>query len=182
VVNGIGAAIFAVDDFLANMSAKWAAFDFGALAMDLINGLVNGITNGVGLVVQAASNLGSSMMTSIKQKLGIASPSKVFEGYGDMTGAGLVQGIDASQSDVASAAGGLGEAAKGPMVSSLSAPPANQNAGAAAGQGGGGSTRINVTVNVSGAGDPDAVAHRVDQTIVSSLTSCFEQLRTEVAA
>ncbi|HET7545484.1 MAG TPA: phage tail tape measure protein [Polyangiaceae bacterium] len=46
MIDGIGKVLFAVDDFFANLGAKWRAFKFADLAKYLIDGLVNGITGG----------------------------------------------------------------------------------------------------------------------------------------
>jgi tape measure domain-containing protein len=96
LINGIGAAIFWVDDFFANLRAKWDAFDFGELATSIIDGLVNGIRNGITRVTGAVSELGTETLKSLKGVLGIASPSKEFAFLGEMSGEGFNQGLESS--------------------------------------------------------------------------------------
>ena len=48
----------------------------GNLAGAMIEGLIGGITAGVSRVVDTVKNLGASILTSFKEKLGIHSPAK----------------------------------------------------------------------------------------------------------
>jgi tape measure domain-containing protein len=107
MIGGIGAAAFAVSDFFANVAAKWRAFDFGALATSLIDGLVNGIRGGIQRVVGAVTELGSSTLASLKGVLGIKSPSKEFAWLGEMSGEGFNQGLSNSFDTVGPKVGSL---------------------------------------------------------------------------
>lgn len=68
----------------------------GNLAGAMIEGLIGGITAGVSRVVDTVKNLGASILTSFKEKLGIHSPAKEFIYLAKMIGEGVVIGIDNS--------------------------------------------------------------------------------------
>jgi hypothetical protein len=148
---------------------------------------VQGITNGIGWVVQAAQNLGGAVIGAIKAKLGIASPSKVFEQVGMFSGMGFADGITGAMDRYVS-----------PAVSDMHAMTANDNAAAggpaargpamagpaglaAPSAGGGKAVSINLTVNVNGSGDPKATAEAVQKIILSRLTGAIEELAIEAA-
>jgi TP901 family phage tail tape measure protein len=59
----------------------------------IINGLINGVKNMAGQAVQAVKNVGSDIIKGAKSVLSIFSPSKEFSDIGEMTMAGMVQGI-----------------------------------------------------------------------------------------
>ena len=123
VVGVVVVAIGAVAAIVAFNVAVFAAFVAGVLeaisilhqlddmattvAVNFINGLIKGIKDGVGLVKNEIGNLGDSMVTTIKDKLGIHSPSKVMMELGGYTAEGFAQGISAGSGDVSGAATGL---------------------------------------------------------------------------
>lgn len=80
-------------------------------AKDFVMGLVNGIKAGTGLVIDAVRSMGKAAWTSIKNVLGISSPSKVMLDVGANVTAGMVQGIEAGTPDVADAGATMGAAA-----------------------------------------------------------------------
>lgn len=85
IVGGAGRLI----DWFASLPERFR--EFGA---DIIRGLLAGLTSmlpGVGLVMSAAARM---MPESIKERLGIQSPSRVFAGIGRDTMAGLAQGLE----------------------------------------------------------------------------------------
>jgi hypothetical protein len=102
MIAGIGRVIFAVDDFVMNLGAKWERLKIDAIAgaKALIDGLVNGITSGAQWVVEAAKNLGKSAIDAIKAVLRIRSPSQVFAGIGDQTAKGFELGFERSMVNV----------------------------------------------------------------------------------
>ena len=96
-------------------SWKQAATDAAA---NLIDGLVSGLRKGVTAVVDAAKAVGQGAITSLKNVLGIHSPSKVFESAGLFSGLGFERGLTKSISGIdigmpgaklAGAGGGPGE-------------------------------------------------------------------------
>lgn len=66
----------------------------------LIQGLINGIKNAMGAVKDAISNVGSSVLNWFKEKLGIASPSKMFIRAGIEISNGAAIGISDGLPDV----------------------------------------------------------------------------------
>lgn len=83
------------------------AFHAVEAATNFVQGLVNGIKNGVGLVVDAVKNMGKAAWTSIKNVLGIASPSKVMLDVGMHTSEGFAQGLEQGTDRVQDAAGSM---------------------------------------------------------------------------
>jgi hypothetical protein len=63
------------------------------IGRNLIQGLINGITSMLGAVAATITGVGSSLVTLLKAKLGIHSPSRVFAGLGGFVMAGLDQGL-----------------------------------------------------------------------------------------
>lgn len=70
------------------------------LGKDLIQGLINGITQAGKNAVSAVKTLGGNLISGLKNKLGIHSPSKVFKELGHNTGEGYLIGVRDSFSDV----------------------------------------------------------------------------------
>lgn len=69
---------------------------------EAVNGLANGLKGGSGKVSKAAAKLGEDTLRSIKDVLGIASPSREFKKIGEDSGEGFEQGLKS----------GLGEATR----------------------------------------------------------------------
>lgn len=67
----------------------------GEIGGDIMRGLANGITGAAGAVVSAMTGAVGGAIAAAKRQLGIASPSKVFEGLGGYTAEGFARGIDA---------------------------------------------------------------------------------------
>lgn len=70
------------------------------LGRSITNGLVNAIRGGIGTVKDTVTGLAGALRSTFAQALGIASPSKVFAGYGKQIGAGLGGGIVSTKHDV----------------------------------------------------------------------------------
>lgn len=116
----------------------------------MIAGLVAGITGGAGKVVAALGGVVKAAITSAKNALGIASPSKVFEGLGDMTAAGFSQGVEGGEGAVQSA------------MQSMVAAPAAVSAPAGERAASGASVRIgNLTIQLPGVTDAQAFAREL---------------------
>jgi phage-related protein len=80
------------------------------LGKDLINGLIEGIKSAVKGVINAVTGVISDALNAAKSMLGIASPSKVFFGFGVDTVQGLINGIDALTPKAADAAANMAAA------------------------------------------------------------------------
>ena len=73
----------------------FGSVDWGSIGTALINGIVVGIQNGASAIWTAVQNAASSALNSVKNFLGIASPSKVFrDQVGQWIPAGIAEGIE----------------------------------------------------------------------------------------
>jgi TP901 family phage tail tape measure protein len=61
---------------------------------DLVQGMIDGIKERIAAVVNAAVNMANSVSSTIKDILGISSPSKVMEEFGENVAEGMAEGID----------------------------------------------------------------------------------------
>lgn len=167
IVDGLGALIFAIDDGVANMKAqltRWAD-DAMLAAQNFISGLVNGIKNGVGMVVQAAKNLGASLLSGIKSTLGIASPSKEAARLGQFT----AQGFQAGMNKVPLALPAIMPA--GGAANDVDAS-ATRTGGGAGGQVrglGGAQISFSVHVTVQGGSNPEETGRRTADAIIDEV-------------
>ena len=100
----VSAAIDLIVNFLNALASKigdviQAGID---LAIALINGLADGIRDNTAEVKDAITNLCTAFIDSFKEMLGISGTSSVFNGLGDGTIAGLIEGIAAKVPEVVS--------------------------------------------------------------------------------
>lgn len=115
---------------VAAAAAYIESIDLGEAAANMIRGLVNGITQNAGAVIAALGNLATQAIGSFKAQLGIASPSKVFEGFGTNIAMGAAIGVEQGTPAVEGATSSMGGAAV-----------SGATAGASAASGGGGGPR-----------------------------------------
>ncbi len=118
--------------------------DFASIGKSMVDGLIRGIQGQGAALVKVVKGIASSVSSTFKSALGIASPSKTFANFGANISAGVEQGIDSGSGDVNAAAGGLVEEPTGGGVG-----------------GGGGSVSISIgdiAVNAGEATDPRALA------------------------
>ena len=80
-------------------------------AGNLASGLVEGIKSGIAAAGDAVAGMAESVKNKFKGWLGIASPSRVFAGYGLNVAQGAALGIKAGEGEAAGAAVGLAKAA-----------------------------------------------------------------------
>lgn len=71
--------------------------------VDTAQGYVNGLTKQLASVTKASQRLADTVVATVRKKLGIHSPSRVFTEIGEYTGEGMVIGIDRSTPDVQAA-------------------------------------------------------------------------------
>ena len=106
--------------------------------VDSARGLVRGLQSQLSNVEKAANNLANKVVSTVRKKLKIKSPSRVFAEIGEFTGEGMVNGIEQVTPDVQSA------------MSRLATPPEAYSGGGlgsgAAGRGGAGALIENATV------------------------------------
>lgn len=73
---------------------------FKEMGSEVVQGMINGITSKIGNVKEKAKELASSVSSTIKNFLGIRSPSKLTEYYGKMVGLGFEKGIKSKANEV----------------------------------------------------------------------------------
>ncbi|MGL5828200.1 MAG: phage tail protein [Angustibacter sp.] len=114
VVSSIKTAIGRAVDFVRGLPGKIVAALRGAasaaasIGVDIVNGIVRGIQGAAGRVYEAARNLASQAVQSIKDKLKIFSPSRVMrDEVGVMIARGLTSGMEKESGDVRASARNL---------------------------------------------------------------------------
>lgn len=113
----VGAVAFVIG-WVASHVGDW--FSAGA---DLIGGLIDGITSKFTGAVDAVKQFGNDVLAAFKRVTGIASPSRVFEDYGQFTVEGYVRGIVANDNAAMAATRDLGMAANDGIQSELGQAP-----------------------------------------------------------
>lgn len=71
----------------------FSSIDWGGVGRAIIDGIRSGITSAAGSLASAAMDAAQGALNSVRDLLGIRSPSKVFEGVGENMMAGMAQGI-----------------------------------------------------------------------------------------
>ena len=147
------------------VQAKNQFFQAGS---DLLQGLVDGISSRAAAVRDAIVGVADSVGAWFREKLGIASPSRVFMQYGAWVSEGAAIGIQGGQGAVRTAALALAATATGaapamagqgpvrfdsrpPLSAAALQPPAPVAAGA----------QISITINAAPGQDPQAIARAV---------------------
>ncbi|HEY9660892.1 MAG TPA: phage tail tape measure protein, partial [Allocoleopsis sp.] len=110
VPHAIEAAVKAIVDWVVRVWGSFQTFKtnlgiffMGVIAnmknagKDMIQGLIDGIKSMVGSAVSTVENLGTSVVTKLKQVLGIHSPSKVFMEMGKQSMKGFILGFTGAQ-------------------------------------------------------------------------------------
>ncbi|MFE7370147.1 hypothetical protein [Streptomyces anulatus] len=140
-------------------SVAGALYDSGVKAAQ---GLVDGLKRQQGAIEKQMAKIATAMVKAIKKALKIKSPSRVFMGVGEMTGAGLREGMLRSRQSVAAASTAMARAAVGAAGVASRAmstiPSPGQLAAAYAGAGGGGDTTNNFYLQ-GGDATPDGILH-----------------------
>lgn len=148
---------------------------FSTLGSNMIQGLVNGITAGAVWVKDAVVGVAQSAASWFAEKLGIASPSRLFMQYGGWISEGAAIGIQGGQGAVRTAALAMATAATSavPMAAGAAAlgpdgqpmlqaqalrldtrPPLMAQATGPRAGGGGGPSTYNITINAAPGMDP----------------------------
>lgn len=94
--------------------------DLKQAGKNIIDGFINGIKAKIEDVKSAAADLGAKALASIKDFLGIESPSKEFAKIGRWSDEGLVKGLVAYSGKVAKAAKTVGSSALDPVKDAMS--------------------------------------------------------------
>ena len=111
----IGGFVDAIPSLLANliagvvmlitsMSTTFVEYDWLGLGKNIIQGIIDGIGSMGGAIAQAASNMASTVMDTLKSAFGIHSPSTVMrDQVGKMLALGLGEGFEENAPDLQSA-------------------------------------------------------------------------------
>jgi tape measure domain-containing protein len=86
------AGLVSFNESIANNKRKIAS-ELGSVGKDSVAGLLNGLTSQNTQLKQAAQSLGKDLLASVKNVLGIASPSREFKEIGEDSGKGFEQGL-----------------------------------------------------------------------------------------
>lgn len=157
------------------------------LGGEIVAGLIRGIQDKLAAAGAAIGKLGETIKDKFKGWLGIRSPSRVFDNFGQMIGLGAAQGISGMDGAVARASAGLALAAATAFTPQLAAAvPAfdatrarvAQHAGTAHpahGAAAGASITFAPVIHVAATGDKAAVAQQVQEGLRVSFAE-FERL------
>lgn len=168
IVNGVSGMIGRVTGFFSGMGGKIMGALSGAgswlvgVGQNIVQGLIDGARGMIDRAVAAVKDVGGAMLDGIKGFLGIKSPSRVFKAeVGMMIGAGLIQGLDASQRGVAASVNRLVPIPSVPAYRAGAYSPAGSvSVGAGSG----------VTINGNVGWDPHQVAQEIEVQKRRSLT------------
>jgi hypothetical protein len=181
----VAAPIVLLAVFIKRSVAAYEAFkriQWGEAAKAMIDGLVNGIKNGGQWVVDAIKNLGAKAMKALKEKLGIASPSKVFARLGIELPKGAAVGVRSGTRVLEAEIGRMGR--RGSEALELGGGPVAQPTPRAAAlvgrQPASSLPPINLTVNVNGAGETDPA--RLARMVREAVAETIEGLATRFGA
>lgn len=138
----------------------------------LWDGLKGGLIRGIGPVIDTIQSFGGQIIGSLKDVLGIQSPSKVFAKLGLQTAEGFQLGIDAGVPDVSNT-----------VEQAFGAPPAAPAGGGASGGGARSISIERIEVNVGDVGDrnPRQVGEEIGASLREQIISLLEQLEAEGA-
>lgn len=157
IVNGVSGMIGRVTGFFSGLIGRitGAIGDAGgalfSVGVNIIQGLINGIGSMMGAIGRAVLNIvPAAIRGPFEDLLGIASPSKVFRGYGVNIGQGLILGIDDMNGRIEDAVTGMVTVPTPPSYGAATGGRDYRTAGV------GGST-----YNIYEADDPIATAHAV---------------------
>ena len=136
---------------------------------DIWNGFIDGVKSKASAAKDAVLNVGRDMLKSFKDMFQFGSPSKVFKDFGQMTGAGFAEGIDASSNQV--------QAASQATLSPQAITNNSQSLGTRIGG-------ITLNVNVDGGSmeSPETFAQRLSEILPETLATLFEDLALQAGA
>jgi len=117
-VVAIVAGLVMVTNKFVELGAYLKSINLADVGMQMMIGLANGITGAAGAVFNAIKGTVTGAIDGAKKLLMIKSPSQVFAEIGMQTGAGMVEGVDASAADV-----------QGSMASMVAPPDALETVG-----------------------------------------------------
>lgn len=90
IIKKVPDLIAKIPEIISDMADAFLSYDWIGIGLDIINGIASGVKSAAGNLVTAAANAASDALQWVKNKLGIASPSKVFR---DEVGKNMALGI-----------------------------------------------------------------------------------------
>ena len=153
----------------------------------MISGIVNGIKNGAQWVIDAIKNLAAKALKAFKDKLSIASPSKVFARLGLELPRGAAVGIKAGTPQLTNAVGDMSDATTSRYAEQAApalAAPAAAPTQAAGGGRGSNTINLNLTVNVEAKGgdDPRLLGENLGHVIKAKVQEMLEGVAIQIGA
>ena len=104
LLDNVSKLVSAVPDLVAELVKKFKETDWGKLGKDIIDGIASGIGNAASSLATAAKNAASDALGSVKDFLGINSPSTVFrDQVGVNMGLGVAEGLESTANAVSGA-------------------------------------------------------------------------------
>jgi hypothetical protein len=159
--------------------------DWLGAGKSLVGGIVNGIKNGAQWVIDAIKNLAAKALKAFKEKLSIASPSKVFAKLGLELPRGMAVGVKAgtpfAENAVANMANSAAESAT-PASPAMYTPPPQQSR-SARGASSAAAPVLNLTLNVTTqATDTKGVVDEIMRAVRDGATQLFEGVAIQIGA
>ena len=90
IIQAVPDLIASIPGIIADIGSAFLDKDWGEIGLNIIKGIASGITGAVGTFVDAATEAAGNALDSVKDFLGIESPSKVFR---DQVGKYMAQGM-----------------------------------------------------------------------------------------
>ena len=79
IIKRVPELIGKIPGIVSDMADAFTSYDWIGIGLDIINGIVAGVKSAAGNLVEAAANAAENALKWVKNKLGIASPSKRFK-------------------------------------------------------------------------------------------------------
>lgn len=110
LIKGVPKVLEKATEIYRKVKDKFKTLDWFGIGKNIIMGILKGLKNSVGSLVSAAKDAAKSALNSVKNFLGIHSPSRVFETQvGKMISLGLAEGIQNNTDEVIGSMKKLGQ-------------------------------------------------------------------------
>lgn len=93
MVQSIGSLINVIPEIISSIVDTFRAFDWGSIGANIVNGIANGFQQLWQSLVATVQQMVDNLVGTVKNILGIHSPSKVFAGIGGFMAEGLGEGF-----------------------------------------------------------------------------------------
>lgn len=169
----IGLAITGATALIVRFIHFFEEQDWKVLGAMVSKGFADGIMSGLAAVTSAVETVSGNAITAIKKSLGIYSPSKVFEEFGDQTAEGFSLGVSGGATDVQTATNEMVPDA--PRVSKPFAP--TEGAAPSFASKAGGPISLTVNINVAAGKTGQDVADKLSSpSFMAQLTKAIEEM------